>query len=95
MVAVLGFSKEQIRTAVRDMYAMVAKNPNVPLHFPVGKQACELAGYSDEQIKQLPNGALESFAGVGCPFRADVIQPGQTVLDVGSGSAKRKPKWTS
>ncbi len=86
MVAVLGFSKEQIRAAVKDMYTMVAKNPKAPLHFPVGKEACKLAGYSEEQTAQLPKETLESFAGVGCPFRANVIKPGQTILDVGSGS---------
>ena len=29
---------------------------------------------------------LVTFAGVGCPFAADVIEPGDAVLDVGSGS---------
>ena len=86
MVAVLGFSKEQIRAAVQDMYTMVARNPSVPLHFPVGRGACEVAGYREEQLSKLPIESLESFAGVGCPFVANVVEPGQTVLDVGAGS---------
>ena len=86
MVAVLGFSKEQIRAAVQDMYSVVARNPTVPLHFPVGRNACEIAGYTEEQLSSLPGESLESFAGVGYPFAASVIKPGQTVLDVGSGS---------
>jgi ubiquinone/menaquinone biosynthesis C-methylase UbiE len=86
MVAVLGFSQAEIRAAVTDMYTLVADKPDTPLHFPVGREACRLAGYSDQQVASLPDAALESFAGVGCPFRADIIQPGQTVLDVGSGS---------
>ena len=86
MVAVLGFSKEQIRAAVQDMYSMVARNPNVPLHFPVGRNACEIAGYTEEQLSRLPVESLESFAGVGYPFAANVIEAGHTVLDVGSGS---------
>lgn len=86
MVAVLGFSKEEIRAAVTDMYTLVADKPETALHFPIGSDACRLAGYSDAQIDRLPPAALESFAGVGCPFRADIIKPGQTVLDVGSGS---------
>jgi ubiquinone/menaquinone biosynthesis C-methylase UbiE len=86
MVAVLGFSKEQVRSAVRDMYTVVANSPSTPLHFPIGGKACKLAGYSDEQISKIPLDSLESFAGVGCPFIADIIQPGQVVLDVGSGS---------
>jgi arsenite methyltransferase len=86
MVAVLGFSKDEIRQAVKNMYTVVAKQPETPLHFPVGRDACLLAGYEEQQIEKLPAKSLESFAGVGCPFRADVIKPGQTILDVGSGS---------
>lgn len=86
MVAVLGFSKEEIREAVKDMYTLVAEEPKTPLHFPIGRDACLKAGYSDAQIGDLPDEVIESFAGVGCPFRADVIQAGHTVLDVGSGS---------
>ena len=86
MVAVLGYSKEEIRIAVKDMYTVVANRPTAPIHFPVGAKACKLAGYSEEQIAGIPAEALESFAGVGCPFRAEVIRPGATVLDIGSGS---------
>lgn len=86
MVAILGFSHEQIRDAVKEMYTLVAHRPDTPLHFPVGPGACEKALYTLDLLSGIPSSALESFAGVGCPFRADVIRPGQTVLDVGSGS---------
>ena len=86
MVAVLGFSKEEIRGAVKDMYTVVADEPDTPLHFPIGKQACLLAGYDEALVGELPAAALESFAGVGCPFQADIIRPGHHVLDVGSGA---------
>ena len=86
MVAVLGFSKEEIREAVKDMYTIVAEEPNTPLHFPIGRSACLKAGYDEAQINALPEVVIESFAGVGCPFRADIIKLGQTVLDIGSGS---------
>ena len=43
-------------------------------------------GYPPEQLDSLPVEATESFAGVGYPFAADVIRPGDTVLDIGSGS---------
>ena len=86
MVAVLGFSKEEIREAVKDMYTVVADKPETPLHFPIGREACLLAGYDETMIAGLPDAALESFAGVGCPFRADIIRPGHTVLDIGSGA---------
>lgn len=86
MVAVLGYSKEQIQDAVKDMYKLVAERPDAPLHFPVGRQAAIVAGYSEAQLVTLPDSATESFAGVGNPFRADIIGQGMTVLDAGAGS---------
>ena len=86
MVAVLGYSKAEIRQAVEDMYTVVALEPESDLHFPIGREAAVKAGYSEPQLHNLPGEVIESFAGVGCPFQANVIQPGHTVLDVGSGS---------
>lgn len=86
MVAVLGYSKDQIRIAVQNMYTLVANRPQMPQHFPTGRDACKLVGYSEDMLDGLPDSALESFAGVGCPFSAQVIRPGQKVLDIGSGS---------
>jgi ubiquinone/menaquinone biosynthesis C-methylase UbiE len=86
MVAILGFSKEQVREAVVDMYTAVANSPRAHFHFPVGVAGCRVAGYSDDALKNVLPAALESFAGVGNPFRADFIRAGDVVLDVGSGS---------
>lgn len=86
MVAILGFSKEQIREAVVDMYTAVASSPRAHFHFPVGEAGCRVAEYPEEFTKDLPAAAIESFAGVGNPFRANVIREGDKVLDIGSGS---------
>ncbi len=86
MVAILGFSKAQILDAVQAMYTQVATRPKAQYHFPVGAGACRLAGYPPQLLDGLPAAALESFAGVGCPFRAGIIRCGDTVLDLGSGS---------
>ncbi len=86
MVAILGFSKAQIREAVVDMYTAVANSPRAHFHFPVGEAGCRVAEYPQEFTKNLPATAIESFAGVGNPFRADVIRKGDKVLDIGSGS---------
>jgi len=86
MVAILGFNRDQIFSAVRRMYSEVAASPSTPFHFPVGREACLFVGYPEELIDGVPTGALESFAGVGCPFRAGVIEAGDRVLDVGAGS---------
>lgn len=86
MVAVLGFNREQIVGAVREMYSNVALEPDRVFHFPTGRQACLFVGYPEAWLDMLPATAVESFAGVGFPFRADVIRTGAHVLDIGSGS---------
>ncbi|WP_265519387.1 MerC family mercury resistance protein [Nitratireductor luteus] len=86
MVAILGFSKEQISEAVQAMYASVADDPHQGFHFPVGRPAALAVGYQGKELDGLPPSALDRFVGVGYPFRADVIRPGHTVLDIGSGS---------
>lgn len=86
MVAILGFNRDQILNAVRDMYTEVALDPQRVFHFPTGRAACLFVGYPEDWLDTLPATAVESFAGVGFPFRADVIRPGDHVLDVGAGS---------
>ncbi|HXF54435.1 MAG TPA: methyltransferase domain-containing protein [Hyphomicrobiaceae bacterium] len=86
MVAIVGFDKEQILSAVRQMYREVATAPSKQFHFPTGRTACLYVGYPESLIEGVPASALESFAGVGCPFAAGLIRPGDVVLDVGSGS---------
>lgn len=86
MVAILGFSKEQITEAVRAMYADVANDPGQGFHFPVGRRAALALGYPEAGLDRLPQAAVERFAGVGYPFRAEVIRPGDVVLDIGAGS---------
>ncbi len=86
MVAILSHQREAILEAVRAMYTEVASSPLTPFHFPTGRAACLFVGYPEEVLDALPAVALESFAGVGYPFAAGAVRPGDTVLDVGSGS---------
>jgi len=86
MVAILSNQREVILDAVRRMYTDVATAPEREFHFPTGRRACEFVGYPAGQLDPLPPAALESFAGVGYPFAAGVIRPGDVVLDIGSGS---------
>src|SRR5207237_8162596 len=75
-----------VTTAVQNLYTEVAREPGKAFHFPLGLEALRFVGYPDEDLKQLPKTAVESFAGVGYPFATKSIRPGDTVLDVGSGS---------
>lgn len=86
MVAILGMTKDQILQAVREMYSAVATEPSRQFHFPTGRDACRFVGYPEHLLDRLPATAVESFAGVGFPFRAGIVRPSDRVLDVGSGS---------
>lgn len=72
--------------AVQEMYEDVALTPTKEFHFPTGRSSCLHLGYPESELDALPACAVESFAGVGYPFLADGIEPGDTVVDVGSGS---------
>jgi SAM-dependent methyltransferase len=68
------------------MYSEVANLPSKQFHFPTGRSACLIVGYPEDLLDRLPASAVESFAGVGFPFRADLIRAGDRVLDIGAGS---------
>lgn len=68
------------------MYEEVADHPEGEFHFFHGRQAAELFGYETEWLDRAPAGAVESFAGVGNPHLRSEVQPGETVLDLGSGA---------
>lgn len=68
------------------MYEDVADNPEGEFHFFHGREAAELFEYEPEWLDQAPPGAVASFAGVGNPHLRSDVQPGETVLDLGSGA---------
>ena len=86
MVAVFSENKDVIFKAVQDMYTEVASLPTKEFHFPTGRKACEFVGYPADLLDSIPSTATESFAGVGFPFKSEVIKKGHHVLDIGSGS---------
>ena len=78
--------KPIVTRAVQSLYTEVATRPDKEYHFPLGLEALRYLGYPDENLRKLPSTATESFAGVGYPHAANAIRPGDTVLDIGSGS---------
>ncbi|MEX2614588.1 MAG: MerC family mercury resistance protein [Alphaproteobacteria bacterium] len=86
MVAALGYSRDEITAAVKDMYTAVAATPQAHFHFPVGRDGCRVAGYTESLLQEVPEEAVDSFAGVGCPFNAGTPRPGERILDIGSGA---------
>jgi arsenite methyltransferase len=68
------------------MYEEVARSPEGEFHFFHGREAAELFGYDRELLDKAPVSAVASFAGVGNPHLRSNIQPGERVLDLGSGA---------
>lgn len=68
------------------MYQEVADHPDATFHFFHGREAAELFDYDPAWLDRAPAGAVASFAGVGNPHLRSAIQPGETVLDLGSGA---------
>src|SRR5437588_13132992 len=70
----------------RDKYREVAVDPHRTFHFHVGRVNAARLGYTPDAVDALPDRAVESFAGVGNPFSLRTLQPGERVVDVGSGA---------
>jgi SAM-dependent methyltransferase len=68
------------------MYRHVAREEEGELHFEVGRGLAEHLGYPNELLDAIPAEALASFAGVGHHLDLAALEPGETVLDLGSGS---------
>ncbi len=83
-------SQASLEASLKDeilrMYQEVADHPEAEFHFYHGRQAAELFGYAPEWLDRAPAGAVASFAGVGNPHERSNLQPGETVLDLGSGA---------
>lgn len=80
------FDAEDLEARVKSMYREVAEEPDKEFHFETGRVLAERLGYESADLDRIPAGAIESFAGVGYFFDLADIAPGQTVLDLGSGS---------
>jgi SAM-dependent methyltransferase len=76
----------RLETAIKDMYRQVAGGEHAALHFEVGRGLAEHLGYPSELLDAIPPAALASFAGVGHHLDLAALQPGEAVLDLGSGS---------
>jgi arsenite methyltransferase len=77
---------ERLESEVKAMYRHVARGEEAELHFEVGRGLAEHLGYPGELLDVIPADALASFAGVGHHLDLAALQPGEAVLDLGSGS---------
>jgi arsenite methyltransferase len=76
----------ELEERVKRMYEDVALEPEREFHFETGRPLAERLGYPAADLDRIPAGAIESFAGVGYFLDLAAIEPGNSVLDLGSGS---------
>jgi arsenite methyltransferase len=76
----------ELEAKVKDMYRHVAEEPAGAYHFEMGRPLAERLGYPAEVLDRIPEGAIESFAGVGYFFDLADLSEGERVIDLGSGS---------
>ena len=74
-----------LRDEVRAKYRDVAVNPHGAFHFHTGRPLARRLGYDDDVVARMPESAIEAFAGVGNPFSQGALNPGERVVDLGSG----------
>jgi SAM-dependent methyltransferase len=74
-----------LREEVKSKYRDVARNPNGEHHFHTGRPLARRLGYDPALVDSMPDAAVESFAGVANPFSLRALDPGEKVVDAGSG----------
>jgi arsenite methyltransferase len=77
---------KELEEKVQLMYRAVATEPYGDYHFELGRPLAERLGYPADVLDAIPAGAIESFAGVGYFFDLADLRPGESVVDLGSGS---------
>jgi arsenite methyltransferase len=77
---------EVLKSEIRKTYARVSEQPDEDFIFPTGRAWAEDLDYPRELLARVPEIAAESFAGVANPFALGALEPGEAVLDVGSGA---------
>jgi arsenite methyltransferase len=75
----------ELREEVKSKYRDVAVNPHGSFHFHTGRPLARRLGYDEAIVARMPESAIEAFAGVGNPFSQGALNPGERVVDLGSG----------
>jgi SAM-dependent methyltransferase len=86
MNAELPVDPAMLREEVKSKYRDVAANPHGAHHFHTGRPLAKRLGYDTAMVDAMPDVAVESFAGVANPFLLQPLEPGEKVVDAGSGA---------
>jgi len=76
---------ELLKSEIKKTYAGVSEEPERDFIFPTGRPWAEDLGYPAE-LANVPEAAVESFAGVANPWQMGRLAQGERVLDLGSGA---------
>jgi arsenite methyltransferase len=74
-----------LKSEIKKTYTSVSTEPEKDFIFPTGRTWAEDLGYPQE-LANVPDQAVESFAGVANPFTLGRLTLGERVLDLGSGA---------
>jgi arsenite methyltransferase len=85
MAVDVGIDVELLKSEIKKTYASVSEEPEKDFIFPTGRPWAVDLGYPEE-LGNVPEAAVESFAGVANPWAMGRLVPGERVLDLGSGA---------
>jgi arsenite methyltransferase len=74
-----------LKSEIKKTYSSVSEEPGRDFIFPTGRDWAEDLGYPAE-LANVPESAVESFAGVANPWTMGRLAPAERVLDLGSGA---------
>ena len=74
-----------LKSEIKKTYAAVSQEPEKDFIFPTGRAWAEDLDYPKE-LSEVPDFVAESFAGVANHWVLGRLEPGERVLDVGSGA---------
>ena len=85
MPAEVDIDIEVLKSEIKKTYSSVSQEPDKDFIFPTGRAWAEDLAYPPE-LATVPDTSARSFAGVANPFSLGRLQPGEHVLDLGSGA---------
>ncbi len=85
MTTEAGVDVEVLREEIQKTYTEVSVEQDKEFIFPTGRAWAEDLGYPPE-LAHVPDGTVESFAGVANHWTLGHIEPGAVVLDLGCGA---------
>jgi arsenite methyltransferase len=85
MAVEIEINVELLKSEIKKTYASVSERPQTEFIFPTGRAWAEDLDYPDE-LANVPEAAVESFAGVANPWTMGRLVAGERVLDLGSGA---------